>query len=205
MRARGFGKRVLGLLPHGREQRSRRRTGIWNEPRPIRNDRDSAAGRKISGRAYCVRRSVRQPDACRLEIEDARGRADAEMRRLDRSRQSHREGPLPAGPSGPGAGLKNTKQKFETEEAAEFGGLSPWGKLLQHLHGLDGEGAIVGGGLHLYMMTLMRGERIGIGDRVDLAIRVADEDKFRALGDMFLVIALLVPFRCPFRIADPPF
>ena len=68
---------LLGLLPHRREQRSRRRARVRHQPRPARDDRHPAPGRESARRPPRVRRSLRQPDARRLEITHARRRAHA--------------------------------------------------------------------------------------------------------------------------------
>ena len=98
-------RRFLGLLSYRREQRPRRRAGVWHEPRPARDDRDPAAGRESARRAHRVRRSVRQPDARRLVVTDARRRADARVRRLDRRRAGDRARAVPAREVRSGDGL----------------------------------------------------------------------------------------------------
>ena len=74
------------LLPHRRQQRSRRRAGVRHQPRAARDDRHPAPGREGPRRAPRVRRSLRQPDARRLVVEDPRRRADPRLRRVDRRR-----------------------------------------------------------------------------------------------------------------------
>ena len=69
MRAEGSGAGVLGVLPHGREQRSRGGAGVRHESGIDGDDWNFAAGREISRGAYCVWRSVREPDARGLEID----------------------------------------------------------------------------------------------------------------------------------------
>jgi aminopeptidase len=87
---------LLGLLPHRREQRPRRRARLRHQHRPAPDDRHPPSGRKVSGRAPRVRRSLRQPDARRLEVAHARRRPDARLQRLDRRRAGDCRGEIPA-------------------------------------------------------------------------------------------------------------
>src|SRR6266404_1667716 len=65
------------------------------------NDRHPSPGRKIPWRPHCLRRSLRQPDPCRLEISYSRRRPHPQLRRLDRPRPNHRQRPLPTRPPRP--------------------------------------------------------------------------------------------------------
>src|SRR5262249_27851759 len=64
-------------------------------------DRHPAAGREDPRRPSGVRRSVRQPDRRRLEVEDAHRRAHPRLRRLDRPATDHRRRSLPTRPPWP--------------------------------------------------------------------------------------------------------